>query len=560
MYGIDTARTEKIIDLQNQMVNMEDVPYWQRPLMFTSEQLPQQLQKFTADPALKATGVAMGMQVGRTAGTPGLLPGQAIGAAAGGAIGYQVASTASSIKFNFEQAFGEAYGELRDFRDDKGMPLSTDTLRGASLIYAAVSSGLELVGLDAVLNKMLGGRATKKTIATLLKGETGRQVLAKWGKTAAKVGGLESITEMLQEGALMGTGAAATKLDFGAAQWPTPEKALERLLYAAEAGFWSGSMISGGVTAPGAAVDFYDAKYRANRFAEWWDSTTDLITSIKNVDEDPDGAAEVLGDMTDNDALPDAVYVPAEQVTAYFQSKGMTEEDIAQIAPNVVSALQEAYENDTDVALTMADIRRIGGPTREFYDSIAAHIKATRDGLSLSEISDLQRATKESRSEYERLANSQEAQDSDPLISRIQNDMLAGGIKPHEAKAHAIQHAAVFNTLVKRGKMTITPTELYEKFNARFERKRTAVEELLNVSVLSSKIEAIKEGAVPTEREVMGPSVLEFLQGERMAPHSDLLAMDLDKYKAVAAGLGLKQKPFIEEGRQVAGRHLHAAD
>jgi hypothetical protein len=118
--------------------------------------------------------------------------------------GYMIGSRAGSAMAIFKVEASLAYDEFLDIRDENGQPIDRDILKMGAYAVGAANSGLEMLGLGAILKTVPGGerilgRMTSAQIKKLLLRKTVRDKLFDLSKKYAGAISTETITEIAQE-------------------------------------------------------------------------------------------------------------------------------------------------------------------------------------------------------------------------------------------------------------------------------------------------------------------------------------------------------------------------
>lgn len=202
-------------------------------------------------------------------------------------------------------------------------------------------------------------------------------------------------------------------------------------------------------------------------------------------------------------------FIDATMFNRYFQSVGI---DPAAVAAELgVKNYSEAVSAGTDIVIPMGSFAAQLAPT-DHLQGLMPDLKLSQGELSAREY-EAQQAT-EGEQEQE-IAGQAETETPDASRQQIFDDVLGQLVGRYErstAEAYATQYTAGISTMAER--MGMDPLELHQRYGL------TITSPLPDVltkrpdldTVIDPMIDAIRAGTLPTDTEVNGPSLTEFLR------------------------------------------------
>ncbi|MEI7578607.1 MAG: hypothetical protein WCJ58_01050 [bacterium] len=320
--------------------------------------------------AVKGYGVtglasgAIGAVAGAFAGPEAIIPGAKLGFKIGSKAFGRSGAGAGVFTESSKRMTADSYGEYKNFVDETGKPIEKSVAAGAAILTGGIGGLLELIPAK-VATEPFKKLFTKESAEELLKTSIGREYL----KNIASTMLAEGTTEAAQEYSNVILGEAAKYVSegkfksFGTEKDKvTPESILQYLgskevSNRVKQSFVAGSIGGAGFATAGATVD-YAARIVEKRQQEAEDKKTikDVVEKAKQskiLQRSPEAfkeaTAETLGEQS--------VYLSADQVQTYFQSKTPQEIEVINAAlPEIQTQIQEALDTGGNIVLKGNDV------------------------------------------------------------------------------------------------------------------------------------------------------------------------------------------------------------
>ena len=509
-------------------------------------------------------GYASGAAVGGLVGARGGAPGAAAGAGVGGTVGRNAAVFYDSFKMN-------AAGDFREFaslKDEAGQPINQ---RVAA--YAAITSGLVNAALDAyVVDKVTGaiapGVADKlrklgggRVVGDLLKRPGFRDELLRYGKDVAKLSALEVGTEGAQRAislVMRELAKADAERNMGAAPFASPTLTepltddqgrtvepsyLSQIGNEMQEALWGMPGAIGVMRAPRSVMAIrhqqnITASQEELKALDEANAATEQSATRQASPEAFNRLMHILGGKN----ASDAVHIDADAVTRLFQNEGI---DPAQ---GVRETFGESLVRPYEEALALGQSFRV--PTQQFATEIAGtemygklresggiHIRP--EGLTEADIKLIDANSEAETARLEQLAaDIASGKVTETPVQQVYRDIQAQltGLNRYDQatiNAYASQQAAWFGTLAGRMKREgVTAQTLYEPYRLRIANEMPRIIQRVDRARFDERLdpllEGVRAGKVPTEKEVRGPSLLDFVleNGGLVDSGGELAAMD----------------------------------
>jgi hypothetical protein len=516
-------------------------------------------------PRYVGAGAAMGAGIGSAFMGVGAVPGAVVGAKAGFATGMNV----GAFKTTYRQEAGFAYDEFSGLKDASGKPLDDDVARAAAHVVGAVNGGLELVGLHAIKSLIPGadkvlGPELRRNVADVLMKPSVQQSIKNVAKRTGFAVGVEASQEMLQEVSTIVGRELAQKKTGGDFQSPgvfTPrtdvsgntieESYASRVL---EAGVSSalGTLVIG---TGGNALHISREQSRLAQSQANIDMLRDVADAAqrsKVLERAPDKVRELLSRLKDGQGLEN-VYVPSTFWQSHFEGQGV---DPAAVAHSVgATNYAEALAAGSDVAV----------PYEQFVTRIAAvpeQFNVMVDELRLNAGDLTNRELNALAADHTRIVEDLKAsivggqqEGGRAVIEDVAGQLVATGTERGTAERLSQLYRA-FDVLAQRMNAArpegekLTAEQLFERYQLRIERPMPDVLTRAGTAdiTIDPLLDRLRAGDVPTDRQVFGPSLVEFLQskgglkdegGELRARDVDTARRPFQQKLARADGLGL---------------------
>lgn len=446
----------------------------------TAEALPLMATVMGRSADEAAVGAAIGTAAGSTAFGVGAIPGFFGGTGAGFIAGNAV--EAARIEA------GNAYIEYLGFTDEDGNTMDEDTARGAALITGVTNGTLEAYGFAKILESIPGvgrvfGQFSRGGMRKLLRQPTARKAIQRFGKTLAVVGTAEGLTEALQEVSTILGGEISKALDEGDYESITAEEAINRVTQALEQGVQGGI----GLSLPGATtragIDAANVR-KARQNKAFFEALGDKAKNSKTNQRVPLRQREIIQKLKERYEGLDYIYVDADRLNTFFQSREIDAETLRQDMPQTAEDLAEAQISGTDVAIPMEEFITNIAPTEGFND-LVSDLKLDPAELSSREADAIESA----QEEYKKLL-SEEPEAGDSIAGNIREQLQQAGTEETAADQQAQMWASFFRTMGERTGRD--PQDLFESFNVEVTREQ-------ETQGIEGALNALRNDQIPEE-------------------------------------------------------------
>ena len=472
-----------------------------------------------------------GAQAGLVAGgSLALIPGAqgAAGITATAAFGAGATTGAIERSFQLEAAF--AYEEYRNFADETGAPLDDDIARGASLLVGAINSGFEVTGLRYLARAIPGLRGLsqisgKKFVGELLKRPTFRDALKRFATTYSGTVTVETVTEGVQElvTTMVGEGAKAfSEQDFQ--DGVTLAEAFGRSAEAGATAFRATTILGLPGPVSSFAIDARRAQ-QAEKNVRTIQALNESAGDSKTRERVPERFRRFVEEAT-ADGPVENMYVDVDKWDELFQSENIDpQEAAAEVFGDNGAAYREARAEGGDLQIPTARYaEKIAGT--DFADRLAPDVRFGVDQMSAREAQEFQ-------AEMEQMA--QDVETEQPAAFTQIRDDIAGQLinsgVPQDAAENSARLSAAFITTQARYE-NIDPLELYQSRSQRINRPMPEVLATRGGQIdtsLDPMIDRVRVGDIPSERDVFGEGLTDFLREYGLVPDSELDARDVDQ-------------------------------
>lgn len=243
-----------------------------------------------------------------------------------------------------------------------------------------------------------------------------------------------------------------------------------------------------------------------------------------------------LVDAITKDGPVENIRIPAQSFATYFQSVGVSPAEVA--AQVGARNYHEALASGTDVVIPTGEYAaKIAGS--EHHAALIPDIRLRDGDLTAREFEAYKQEREQTDKGLAEAAQAEAAQAAGGVQQRIEEDirnkLLAVGFAPATAEAYAAATSAPLVNLASRA--GVDPMALYERYG--FDINRPMPEVLTRSGKADANliglIERLRAGEIPTDEQVYGQRITDFLRakGGVRDVGGDLKSRDLDK--------GLKQ-------------------
>lgn len=449
-------------------------------------------------------GAAIGGTLGAGAGGIGALPGAAAGYGTGMAIGM----TTGAAKYAYEHESGGAYLEYRD------MGFNHEHARAAAMTVGAVNAAFEAGGSTRILRKLPG----VETVSGLLGNRLVKDVWARpsyraafndFAKQTSITMATEVGTEIMQESMTIAGGEILKRQTGEGGEYMTFDEYKSRVADIAVETFKSTLLLAGS----GPAANYYgdsrrahQAKQRELAFRAYGEAAegSKLRTSV------PAKYREFVDSVSEGDS----VLIEADRFDEYFQSKGHDPNEMAEQLGIDKQALAEARAEGGDISIPAGEFAEKIAPTGH-YAGLSADLRTNADQMSARDADEFYSRRDAFMEDFEKL--SEELGDTtdfaarDRVINDITGQLIGARYQPHAAQMSAQFFQGIPNLAERAG---ISPEEFYDEvFGGISRTTNVALEAKPDINMLVDPLlDRLRRGEVPTQRELRGPSLLEFIR------------------------------------------------
>jgi hypothetical protein len=450
------------------------------------------------------------------------------GAAAGG---FLVGSASAVAKQAYDLEAGLAFDEFLDMGDADGNGVDPQVAAAAASLVGVVNAGLESFGLATLLkrvpgvNRLIGG-AGRDAVKAALQKATFRDALKKFGVGYAATVGTEVTTEVMQEAATILGGEVTARMSAGEFKGLTADQIGARLADIAVRTTQGVALIGG--AGPGAQLVRDSQRARAAQQSQAvFEALGQHSTDSKLRQRLPAKFQEYVKQLREGGEVAD-VRIPVEQFATYFQTAGLDPAEVAREVTGSDAAYTEAQAAGTDLVIPLDAYAAKLAPT-DHHAALMPDLRLRPDDMTMREAEQWQESADALTKELGELAPTGAA--ARPVYEDVLGQLLQSGLEQGAAEQNAQLMASVFETLGSR--TGVDPMELYQRYGLRVQNEVPEVlKNLSNIDVnIDPLIDRLRAGQVPTDREIYGPSLTEFLRerGGLQDQGGELASRDVQK-------------------------------
>jgi hypothetical protein len=461
-----------------------------------------------------ATGGALGLPEGGVGAIPGAIGGAALGLTAGiaGQTGIQTS--------------GQTYDTLSDLKDKYGRPIPEATKQAASVFAGVASAALAGVGGDvlsapvkalvpSLVHDVAVEAATRPTLNRALSAFAASAVKA--GVTGAVVNGSMTAAQLIAPQ----VAEAITSPDFQTV-FNDPEQRRQMV------GSIVDSMEQGAAAfplfeLPMRGLNLYADMARADAAtdnAQQWAGLQDEAGASKTRQRAPDAFSSLMA-LHAADGNVDSIYVPAERLAELYQgiqTRPGAPEDPFSFVPDLQAQFERGLLTGGDVEIPTADFTAHLAGT-DIERALRPDIRFAPDGFTLREAMDFKNSNMEPVS-LEGLTD-EDAGDvgvdhRGQAIQAVQDDITdqlrRAGFTPDVAAQYSALLGARYGA--RGDDFAQSPFDLYKAEGIQVQRGEAARVGPGNYTGVDEVIDSLRRGdKQPTDKQLYGPSLLEYLSG-----------------------------------------------
>lgn len=466
-------------------------------------------------------GAVVGGKVGAAGGTmlagpAGTGAGLGIGATTGFVTGAKAGWGVGSGQRSFEMMRGEQYGRFIQ------AGFSHEDAARVSRISGAISTLPELGGAGKFLKHIPGiGKVAKwgeDQIAAKIMGDvlTDRTVANATKKLAFRFGETYSTeigTELLQDTiATVGQNYLAYTT-----QNPDAHVGYDEYIASMQQTFVQTAKGIILMSAAGPTMSYFGDMRRARRAQQnqqTFQAIADAVNKSETRTKAPATYRKFVERVTEKEGA--GVYINANRMDELFQEANLDPDEQAERLGIDKDKLRLARENDLNVEIPAVAFAEQLAPT-EMFDSIKAHLTFDEDGMSAHEAAlfdaNKPEIIQDIEASIEKLKEAESRVDAEKIVADVTGQLIAADLDEYAAGTLA-QLFRGFGVLGER--LKTDPEVLFNQFFGGV--RRVTPEALQRTDVkdpaIDPLINRLRRGDYPTQREMYGMGILEFLKGK----------------------------------------------
>lgn len=500
-----------------------------RWLVKTAKLMPNTIS--VANESLKAglvtgTGFA-GMAASVTAPSP--IIGDELSVPVAFGLGMGVGGITAGYGRSMELERGFAYGEYRE------MGLTHEDAKWAATAVGAVNAGLEFVSFG-VAGKVAAPafRKPKAVIAKLLTKDLVKKPTLKRAMVATvgrfgEVLGTEVVTEVLQESTAFWAGELIKPDAYGTglsswSRWGdrVADTAVEIL---------QGAALMSAITPGVRFLGDWRLAREADRMGAVFEQLAAKAKASETRKKLPDAYKQFIERLRDQGAT-DSVWIDANRLVEYFQESGKDSDTVANSLNMNPEELAEAVLNGADIAIPLDSYIDQIAPTTAGID-LVNDVKGSQNSMSIREAQNWRANNPELVKALDALADQADEKIVDAEIEKVVQDITERLVgldfgNSDSARKMAEQLRGIGVLARRAGK---DPLELYNKVLAGIRRKSEFDISPKDIDVyVDPLLDRLRARDFPTQREMHGPSLLDFIgdKGGIDPTDPELLSMDFE--------------------------------
>lgn len=422
------------------------------------------------------------------------------GAALGAGAGLMAGAAWGTIKEMTEAETALAYKEFSQMRDAAGKPVDDMAARGAAALVGVANGAVEAFGgkllaqatpIGGIVGKFSTGR-----IKELMQIPSARASFAAVGRTLGVGSAVGYAEEAWQEANNVILGeqlVAAFNSSIAPVVLSSTDKAIERIGQAGKMGAQAGVAFAAPQASLGAMLEASTAR-SLSRNATLVQEIAGLVEGSKTFQRMPQKWQEHIKAIKEEYGVAHDVTVPLQAMQTYFQEAGITAELLAKELPGTASSLEQAAKTGQDVAIPVEEFASHFARSQNFQQ----HVPDVRMHPQLP----TDREAAEIRQHLKEMVQNVPVK-SQPVFDDIRAKVAAAE-SPAVADFQASLHYAFYQT--QADAMGIPVEELYARHQVDIERQG------VTGPTTTDLVQMIQGGTVPSDSEIYGPSLQEFVR------------------------------------------------
>lgn len=498
-----------------------------KPIVWTAKHLGPMLYTIGQAGDEMLLGTSMGMLTGGVMGTAAGGVGAVPGVIAGGTVGMSVGFKTGLAMGSYELLTGEAYGRFID------AGFTHENAAIAAKASAAVGAGLEAFGINMFVKYIPGaGRITSNTASSIAEKLTG-DVLARqtvkgaFGNVVGRYGllqGTEITTEVLQDSAMTVAqnvlASVEDKPELRVSWEQYKDQVAETAVETAKAVVLI-SALGPTMQAPGDYMRARNAQNMRHVYLALGEASADseLRQTV------PEKYKEFVK-RTTADGPVENLMIDVDDFSEYFQEVG---QDPGKVAADLGIDLEEASTIGTDLQIPIEVYAEKIAPTVH-HEPLAQFLKSHEDQMSAREADIWYKNADELAKAMFDEEPPPEHEAVQEILDTVRNQLIAAGTEFSAAEKQAALTEHAFSVLAKRNGME--PQELFNKYWGGVQRDVPEILQKVDVDIfVDPLIDRLRKGDVPTQRDIFGESLSEFLKtkGGLIDQGGELAARDVAK-------------------------------
>ena len=488
----------------------------------STKMVPQLARSFAAAGAVGAGGAATGAGVALAAGQLGpqvALPEEIATVPAGALTGFAIGSRTGMAAESFQQEAGFAWREFQGLKDESGQPMDPSIARTAAYGVGAVNAGLEAFGLSLILKTIpggdkLAGKFTTDAVKKALQRRTVREALTQVAKRYGTAVTGEALTEMVQETVAILGREIAQASDDGTYAPDDIMQDFSRIGQAGKSAFLGTAVTSFAGATVQAAGEIQQAR-QAQQTRDVLQQKVDAATQSKLRERLPEKFRELM-DRVHKDEPTENLYFNQSAFDSAAERLGTDGRALYGAIVGNTDGYDEAIATGGQVVMpTAAYIDKVAGTA--VHDEIAADAKFSPEDLSEREIGE-QGSEMQAVNELKDKILSGDQAAMDPETKKVHDHFYgeldrAGTYDRAAVEDQVALATAMVTRLARRSGKSVD--ELLDRYglSVRSTLPRILSErpEMIDTQ-LFPMIERLRAGDIPSERDAMGPTLLDFIR------------------------------------------------